>query len=293
MIANDTVTVIAPAYNHEKYIIDALKSVAYQTYYNKELIVIDDCSSDETANMIELYIDRECVRELFPNGIRYIRHTKNMNAHQTINEGISQAIGRYIAIINTDDMYEENRLEIMIKKMKQSNADFAFSRVRCIDEHGNYIVHREFEDIQKNLKKLPSPSFELVIENASIGTGNFVFKKELYEKIGGFCANYHFIHDWDFILRATEFSEPLYVEDTTYLYRFHSNNTIKQIDTSSEMHQKKDWEVRDVLKKHLKSIKMGAVENPLLKNIAVWDYFFQLYPQKYCSYLWNELKSNV
>lgn len=290
MYTEDIVSVIAPAYNHEKYIIDSLKSIAQQTYYNKQLIVIDDCSSDKTVELIEKFINNEIVRELFPAGIRFVKHEKNLNAHRTINEGINMAIGKYISIINTDDCYEKERLSLMIDMLKNERARIAFSKVRCIDENGQYISHELFELMETNIYKYPTPSFALTMQNVAIGTGNFVLEKSLFEEVGGFSENYHFIHDWDFILKASLISEPVYVKDTCYLYRFHSTNTIKQIDENRENELKKDSEVKMVLLDFLKAIRNRKIENPIFDDILVWDYFFEQNPDQYCSFLWKQLK---
>lgn len=290
MSTEDIVSIIAPAYNHEKYIIDSLSSIARQTYYNKQLVVIDDCSSDRTAELIEEFVSRDIIRELFPAGIVFIKHEKNMNAHFTINEGIEKSVGKYISIINTDDCYEKERIEIMVDAIKKSNAKLAFSKVKCIDEKGQYISPDPFEQNEENIYKYPSPSFALAIQNVGIGTGNFVMEKTLIDEIGGFSKEYHFIHDWDFILRATLLCEPIYVPGTNYLYRFHATNTIKQIQKDKENEKKKDQEVKNVLINYLTSIMEKRATNPIFKDVLIWDYFFDLVPTQYCSFLWKQLK---
>lgn len=290
MKSQDIISIIAPAYNHEKYVLNALSSIAKQTYYNKELIIIDDCSTDNTADLIQSYISRKIVKELFPAGIQYIRHSANMNAHRTINEGISVANGKYISIINTDDAYEPNRLDTMLNCLKKRKARIAFSKVRCIDANGDNIPENPFEDLVDDLEKYPLPSFALAVKNVAVGTGNFIFEKDLYEEIGGFSPKYHFIHDWDFILKATLLSEPAYVEDTYYLYRFHSTNTIKQIDESPEMEQKKNDEVKQVLYNYLSSIFNGNTMNPILQDLTTWNYFMNIVNNEYCSFLWKEIQ---
>ena len=289
-LSDDVVSIVAPAYNHEKYIIDALSSIARQTYYNKELIIIDDCSKDSTAAWIERYLGRGIVHELFPAGIHFIRHPENRNAHRTLNEGIEMASGKYVSIINTDDCYEENRLEVMVEALQRSRARLAFSRVRCIDGEGKYTEEPAFEERRSLLNRYPSPSFALAVTNVAIGTGNFIFEKTLCQEIGGFCQDYHFIHDWDFVLKSTAVCGPVYAEDTCYLYRFHATNTIKQIGESQENERRKDREVRAVLLNFLNTIRNGKAQNPLLRDIHTWDYFFRLIPGEYCSFLWRQLE---
>ena len=289
MKTEDIVSVIVPAYNHEAYIIDSLSSITQQTYYNKQLIVIDDFSMDRTADLIDRYLDREVVHELFPGGIEFIRHQKNMNAYSTINEGIYLANGKYISVINSDDCYERNRLKVMIQSLKDNHAKFAFSKVRCFDENGNRMENTQFLGIESALKKYPSPTFALPIKNVAVGSGNFVFERKLFDEIGGF-GEYHFIHDWDFALKAAILGEPLYVEETTYWYRLHSSNTIKQIEETETNRIKKDREVKEVLENYLKVILKGKAANVVLQDVQLWDYFMKLESEQYCSYLWEGLK---
>ena len=290
MSSSDVISVIAPAYNHEKYIIHSLNSIAQQTYFNKELIIIDDCSKDSTAERIEEYLNRDIVHELFPAGITFIRHSANKNAHRTLDEGIRHATGKYISIINTDDCYEPERLELMVSSLEKNHARLAFSKVRCIDDKNFHIENEVFEKMKNYLQIYPTPSFALAMANVSIGTGNFVFDKKLYQDVGGFSFEYHFIHDWDFILKSALICEPIYVQETQYLYRFHSTNTIKQVNESHENEIKKDKEVKAVLMHFLQAILSGNVQNPILKDIPTLDYFFRLIPTQYCSYLWRQLR---
>lgn len=287
---DEIISIIAPAYNHENYIIDALSSVSRQSYYNKELIIIDDSSNDRTPEIIEKYINRDFIKYAFPAGVKFIVHDKNQNAHNTINEGINLSHGNYISIINTDDMYEINRLETMYTALKRNNGHFAFSKVCCINDKCETTEYPLFNSIPKEVRRYPSPSFALTNWNIAVGTGNFVFSKELFNTIGGFDSNYHFIHDWDFVLKAILLCEPVYVPDTTYLYRFHETNTIKQIDKDALMKQKKEKEVYQVLKHFLQALLDGHVSNPIMKDLNLWDYYFEYVSQTFASNIWHTLK---
>lgn len=287
----EMISIIAPAFNHEKYINKALESVNKQSYPNKELIIIDDFSTDNTSEKIEQFISQTNVKENFPGGITFIKHKKNMNAPDTLNEGIGIAKGKYISIINTDDMYEPNRLEIMLKKMKEANAQFAFSNVQIINEKNEITKYDDFERMFAVLKKLPRCSLALAIENMGISTGNYIFEKKLYNLVGGF-NRYHFIHDWDFILRVCLKTEPLYIESTNYIYRFHETNTMKQISESFEKADKKEKEVYNVLYDYLNSIVSEKNKNNLLAKCETWDYFFENVVNCYAGEIWKEIRGN-
>ena len=287
----DLITVVAPAYNHAAYIMDALNSIKNQTYKNKELIVIDDCSKDNTVEVIEKFISSVNAEECFPGGIHFIKHTTNMNAHNTLNEGIAMAKGRYVAIINTDDVYEDNRFTCMMEKLKIQDSRLAFSNVKIINQYGIVKRHEPFEKMLQKIGKFPLLSLILPVENVSISTGNYLFEKSLYEEVGGFDSNYHFIHDWDFVLKSCLINEPVYVENTHYLYRFHETNTIKQIDESYEMLQKKEEEVYSVIYNFLEKISKKEYSNKYIVENEVWTYFLNQKQLCYASSIWNKIQT--
>lgn len=284
------VSIIAPAYNHAAYIKDALNSIKEQLYQNKELIIIDDCSTDNTSVLIQEFLDGSKINECFPGGVQFIKHRKNMNAHNSLNEGIGLAKGDYISIINTDDMYEPNRLSSMVDALEREKGYLAFSKVKIMNEYGKIRSYEPFEQMFKRIESYPRISMVLSIENVSISTGNYLFHRALFDKIGGFDTKYHFIHDWDFVLRSSLYWEPVYVKETNYLYRFHDTNTIKQIDESYEMRQKKESEVYAVLFNYLKKIRDKEYSNDKMVGEDVWTYFLNQKHICYASSIWNELE---
>ena len=123
------VSVIIPAYNHASYIDAAVQSVVEQDYPQIEIIVIDDGSTDGTAQAAEKALER---------GGRPYRMTRqeNAGAHATINRGIQQAKGDYIAILNSDDRYLPGRLRMILDALIESRKRFAFSKLAHIDSIG-------------------------------------------------------------------------------------------------------------------------------------------------------------
>ena len=97
------ISVVIPAYNHERYIGAAIESVLEQSCPDLELIVVDDGSTDRTGEVIQGYTDSRL----------HYYHQENQDAYTTINRGISLARGRYIAILNSDDIYTPERLETL------------------------------------------------------------------------------------------------------------------------------------------------------------------------------------
>lgn len=98
------VSVIMPAYNVEKLISDSIESVLSQTYTNFELIVIDDCSKDQTVKVVESLILKD-------HRIKLVKNIKNKGVAETRNVGLDQAKGNVVAFLDSDDRWVENKLE--------------------------------------------------------------------------------------------------------------------------------------------------------------------------------------
>ena len=129
MIEN-LVSIIMPSYNTEKYISESIESVVAQTYKKWELIIVDDCSNDLTIEVVKKYLKDY-------SNIFFIQLKKNSGAAVARNKGIEQAKGEYIAFLDSDDLWEKNKLEYQINFMKDNNYAFSFTEYREIDEIGN------------------------------------------------------------------------------------------------------------------------------------------------------------
>ncbi len=125
------VSVIIPAFNGEKYIGDAIESILHQTYINWELIIIDDCSTDETLKIINSYTDSRIT--LFCN-------KNNKGIAESTNKGIEKSKGKYIALLDDDDVAEYDRLTLQVDYLeKHSEIDILVGRTTLIDEKGQVI----------------------------------------------------------------------------------------------------------------------------------------------------------
>ncbi len=221
------VSVVIPSYNYVNYLPQAVASVAGQTYQNIELVIVDDASTDDSVDVIEPLAVEHSQRF---SGTKVIYNSRNMGAYATINAGIRNAEGEYVAVLNADDLYQPNRIETMLRAM--DGAQFAFSRVQCIDAEGNRLEDeqaRRFEAVQGKIAgDKPFMALAAVAENVAISTGNMLFTKQLFNQIGGF-RNYQYVHDYDFLLRACLLTEPVFAADTAYLYRLHGENSFTKL----------------------------------------------------------------
>jgi glycosyltransferase involved in cell wall biosynthesis len=128
------ISIIIPAYNHEKFIGQAVASVLHQSYENLELIVIDDGSTDKTADVIGQYHDKR---------MTYI-FQENEDAPNTINRGLSLANGDYISILNSDDVYDLTRIQRLLHVQQTTGAACIFTDVQPISDTGDKLDDPRF-----------------------------------------------------------------------------------------------------------------------------------------------------
>jgi teichuronic acid biosynthesis glycosyltransferase TuaG len=126
------VSIVMPNYNSGKYISESIKSVLSQTYVNFELIIVDDCSSDGSVDIINTYIKKDC-------RIKLIRLDRNSGPAIARNLAIKSAKGRYIAFLDSDDLWLSKKLEKQIDFMMINDLSFTYSSYGLIDVNSNHI----------------------------------------------------------------------------------------------------------------------------------------------------------
>lgn len=121
------ISIITPIYNSELYLEQMISSVIKQSFKKWELILVDDCSTDNTRNILKKFKNKK---------IRYIFNKKNMGAGLSRNIGTKFAKGRYITFIDSDDIWHKDFLLKTIKFLKKKNCDFVFTSFYWMSEKG-------------------------------------------------------------------------------------------------------------------------------------------------------------
>jgi len=124
---NDLVSIIMPSYNTGRFIEETIRSVLAQTYANWELIIVDDCSGDNTDDVVKPF--------LTDARIRYFKNDANSGAAVSRNRALREAKGRWIAFLDSDDLWESEKLERQIRFMEQNNYRFSYTSYCEIDEN--------------------------------------------------------------------------------------------------------------------------------------------------------------
>ena len=128
---NDLVSIIMPAYNTEQYITDTINSILEQTYSNWELIIVDDCSTDNTAQIIKTFDD---------NRIRYIKSDTHKGAGACRNRALKEAEGKWVAFLDSDDLWHPQKLEKQLHFMKENGYKFTCTDYR-IKLNGKWLPY--------------------------------------------------------------------------------------------------------------------------------------------------------
>lgn len=129
------VSIITPSFNSDKFITETIQSVQNQTHKNWEMIIVDDCSTDDTVSIIEQFVIND-------NRIRFFQLEKNSGAGIARELALSKATGDYISFLDADDLWKPLKLEKQLQFLKENKTPFTFSFYDCIDEEGNALNKR-------------------------------------------------------------------------------------------------------------------------------------------------------
>lgn len=267
------VSVIVPAYGHEAFVAAALDSVAAQTHAAVELIVIDDCSKDATFARIEEWVAASGARDRFARLV-VRRNETNLGAHGALNLGLELARGTYVSLLNSDDMYDPERLAVLVAAARRTGGEFLFSGVKVVDARGDRLtgpgLPSQIEFMADYVDAFPSVSYALLGRNVAVSTGNFFFTRDLARRVGGF-SSLKYCHDWDFILRASLLTEPVLAPRPLYLYRVHGANTFAALKREEIL------EPEFLRHQFFQSGKAGLARNPLAAVPVNWPDFFDFF----------------
>lgn len=145
------VSVVMPVYNASKYLEEAIESVLQQTYENFELIIVDDCSKDNSLEIARRYEDQD-------QRIRVIAGEKNQGVAHVRNRGILEANGDYIALLDCDDVWCDTKLERQVHLIVKEDADLAYCSYDFIDENSNEVLKPFIVPEITNYKKMLASS---------------------------------------------------------------------------------------------------------------------------------------
>jgi glycosyltransferase involved in cell wall biosynthesis len=223
-ISAPRVSVVLPLYNHAAYIAEAVQSVLAQGSLLKELIVIDDGSTDASAALMQKLAESD------PR-IRF-EVQSNQGAHATLNTALARCEGEFLAIINSDDAWIQGRLAALLHALDaDQGAGMAWSLLTCMDASGSVIANPWYEAATKFYCAGVDLGAALLNGNFMMTTSNLVMRRTVWQAVGPF-APLRYTHDLDWVLRALALGEHAAIVETPLLrYRIHARNTIAEDHT--------------------------------------------------------------
>ncbi|WP_457636310.1 glycosyltransferase family 2 protein [Persephonella sp.] len=206
------VSVVIPVYNGERFIKQAVESVLNQSYKNTQIVIINDCSTDKTEEVIFRNF-----KDLINKKIVYHKNEKNMERVYSRNKGVKLSDGEFIFFLDHDDLWKKNYVETVVSYLEENDIVYSFPRT-FIDEEGK-IIRKSKKSIQ---------SIEKIIFSGLIGYPSAsAFKKSSFPF---YKQEYLMREDWEIFLRSyTSGLKIKVLDDDLILMREHQDRTSRNI----------------------------------------------------------------
>ncbi len=204
------ISIIMPTYNQANFLPQALDSIFSQTLTNIELIVVNDGSTDHTENVLSDYQKKHQFT---------IINQSNQGLPKALNTGFRSASGRFYSWTSSDNILLPEMVEKLHRVLvEDTEIDIVYADWYFIDGSGRILSDYHTLDFDRQLLL----QFNFV-------HCCFLFRREVYEKIGGYDPEYIYSEDWEFWIRASRFFTMKHVPEALYLYRIHSGSMTTEI----------------------------------------------------------------
>jgi glycosyltransferase involved in cell wall biosynthesis len=215
---NPILTVVCLCYNQGRYLEQAITSVFSQQEVSFEVIIVDDCSTDDSQLLIGLLANKYKFDEV-------ILHKKNVGNCKSFNEALKLARGKYIIDLAADDYFHKGAFHKQMKFFEQEslNVGMIFSNALIVDEEGGYINHHfQLDSLDNSIDKIPSGAvFADVLDRYFICVPTMVMRKSWLLELGGYNEELSY-EDFDLWVRGSLISEFIYLDEVLISKRIHS-----------------------------------------------------------------------
>jgi alpha-1,3-rhamnosyltransferase len=241
------VTAVVPVYNHEKFVIESIRSILHQTYRNIELIVINDGSKDHSHEMVSTLIE-ECKRRFVR--FEYINR-ENIGLSATLNQALSMTKGKYFSAMASDDIASPEKIELLVNALEEKGSTYAaaFGNALFIDNNGQQISldeagrvtqaetsktfsdYLEFRTLRgKHLDYRGSEfgSFVTLLSHNYLPAMSNLIRTDLIKQANGW-TNGNTSEDWEMWRKLSKEFKFVYVDKPLAFYRWHDSNSVKTI----------------------------------------------------------------
>jgi len=181
------VSVVIPCYKGSRFVAQAIESCLNQTHRELEVIVVDDASPENDAEIAASYVARD-------SRVRILRHAKNGGVSRAYNTGFAAARGEFLTRLSQDDLFREDAFEIMVRYLQTAPEDvgLVYCDMQKVDESGRYLsTWYQAADPENAL--FPTQEVGLCV----------MWRRSVYEEVGPFRPRFDFAEDYDFYLRVS------------------------------------------------------------------------------------------
>lgn len=217
------VSIVVITYNSASTVLETLDSIKKQTYHNLELIISDDCSTDNTRHVVKKWLEDNKNKLPFRNAI-LISTEKNGGPAINCNCGIKESKGEWIKIIAADDILLPDCINKNIEYVKIHNdTQILISRMECFKGCNEIVLTQD--DVNWNFWKLTyRQQYHLILLDNWITAPSQFVKKDIWERLNGFDESIPFIEDWPFWIKAYKAGVKFgFLDELTVRYRFHES----------------------------------------------------------------------
>lgn len=223
MESKPLVSLLIPAYNHEKYIDDIMQSIMNQKYNNLEVFITDDCSIDNTFEKVCSW--KALLNEKYQS-VQIIRNEKNQGIVKTLNSMLKESTGKYIKPIASDDFLLPNTIEQLVEHLEMNpQYDLVFSNGIIIDENTHYPIkdNESYELYYSEKPIFEGNVVEKMYTKYFLFSPSIMYTRRAYQKIGEYDESIWF-EDWDYYLRIAEEMKISYLDMAVIAYRITSSS---------------------------------------------------------------------
>jgi glycosyltransferase involved in cell wall biosynthesis len=222
------VSVIIPNYNHARYLPQRIESVLNQTYQDFEVLILDDCSTDDSLQVIDAYARKD-------GRIRIVANEKNSGStFAQWNKGVDLAGGNYLWIAESDDYCEPTLLARLVARLNANDQlGIAFAQSAIVDEEGKlinsfnenykYIFQSDRWEADFQISGKEEVANYLLFSNTIPNASAALFRKSVYKAVGGAETGWRLNGDWFFYVKMLLQSDLAYISDHLNYFRMHPN----------------------------------------------------------------------
>jgi glycosyltransferase involved in cell wall biosynthesis len=238
------VSVVITCFNGKQWIGAAIESALAQSYAEREIIIIDDASTDGSAGLVQRYARHP--------EVRIIRHRRNLGIPATKNAGWRAATGRHVAFLEQDDEWLENKIERQVEALeKDPRLGMVFATAIYVDDRGRERLRRRRTAVPDTTQGAVEALF---LGNPVTSMSSVMFRRAALEALGGFDESYHGGDDYDLFLRLAGAFGMALVDEPLLRYRWH--------------HDSFSWKRADsMLADHLRMLDRAADRYPYLRPL--------------------------